>query len=1168
MDYVLFDLLVGQADANGYPVTVIESPAGEGGGALLLDPQDGELQDALALIESREVDADALAQIGDFLFTELFNGPVGALYRSSLAMARGNRSRLRLRLRLEAPEVAALPWEYLHDPDEDHFPALSPETALLRFIPLRLPARPTPVTPPLRLLAVISHPAGVVPLDVAREKAILHEALDEPIRNKRVELHILEEATVAAINQAMRTIQPHIFHFIGHGLFDGDRAFVVLEGEDGQAAPLDELTFREFFAGCKETRIAFLNACQSATTSSTRPLAGLAPNLLQRNLSAVVAMQYPITDRAALVFSREFYRELAAGRPVDVAVSAARKGVFMELGGDTPDWGIPVLFLRAKDGEIFAVEQPSRPAGPAIPPPPEPARPPAVENFIGRKAELAYYSGLLESRGMALVAGMPGVGKTALAVTLAQSLCPPEKLFWHVFHEGEGVASILWKLAAFLAWNGRPAIWEMVQGIALSGGDLPPPDVLLDYFLQTLRGQGYLLVLDNVQFVLDDPALERILSRLGEVVAAGELRLLLVSQQTPDFIPAGDVRPLTGLTRQESERLLALLLPTVDPEVAAELHRRTHGNAQLLHLAARAYENIRPDRLLDELLASQDVERFLLKQVDEHLEESEKEAMSGLAVLLGFPGSRDAIEEVLDGKNVRRQLTDLVNQHLLERLGQEGGQAYSQHAILQAFYYDLLSRRERRAMHRRAAQFYEFEEVDDLRAALHYRHAGDAAKAGALASRDVWPHIFQGQARSLWAILEDMEESHFDADLFLWVRVLLARGVVAGYLDRHDDAEIAYTDALAWLEKADDLPDRGLWQAQACRGMAYLLRSHAAAQALEWAEKGLAALGEGHPRQRADLLIQQAIAQRLSGQSEAALASLHAALEILPPGADYERMLALLNLGYLHFHGGRLGEAIQVSKEALALARKHHNRPNELVITSNLAAFQQLAGAWTQAAQGYAAAVEMARQIGYQVELARAELNRGVLALCQGEEEIARRALTFSLNDARQRGNLRTSATALLYLTKLHLQAERSSAAEPLLAEAQEFVEQGQMAYLRPMLHEVYAHFHLAAGNRADAESHIRRSLDEARRQKMSSEEGRALRLLAHLRALAGAEEEADELFAQSLARLEAEPYEAALTNKMWGEQLLEWGERMAGRQKLRAAQEVFERLGVKELAR
>jgi formylglycine-generating enzyme required for sulfatase activity len=98
-----------------------------------------------------------------------------------------------------------------------------------------------------------------------------------------------------------------------------------------------------------------LNACQTATTSSTRPLAGLAPRLLQRNLSAVVAMQYPLPDRAATIFSREFYRGLALGYPLDAAMAEARKGIFLETGGGTPDWGIPVLFLRAGDGQLVQI---------------------------------------------------------------------------------------------------------------------------------------------------------------------------------------------------------------------------------------------------------------------------------------------------------------------------------------------------------------------------------------------------------------------------------------------------------------------------------------------------------------------------------------------------------------------------------------------------------------------------------------------------------------------------------------------------------------------------------------------------------------------------------------------------------------------------------------------
>lgn len=1015
-EYETFALLVGPVGADGYPVTVIESPAGEEIGLLRLNPQDGELKNALALIENRAMDGATLAQIGNYLFEELFAEPVRSLYRDSLAMVRQNQSRLRLRLRLEAPELAALPWEYLHDPEENRFLAVSGEIALLRFIPLRLPARPIAVTPPLRVLVVISNPQGVPRLDVARELAIISEALAESVGLGLMELHFVERAVVAEINQAMRTVQPHVFHFIGHGHFDGERASVLLEDEDGQAKPIDELLFREFFEGCKETRLAFLNACQSAATSSSRPLAGLAPNLLHGNLSAVIAMQYPITDAAALIFSREFYRSLAAGRPVDVAVSEARKGIFIELGADQPDWGIPVLFLRAKDGQIFRVEQPAQTNAPTIPAPLEPAKPPTMEGFVGREAELARYAAALESYGIAVVAGMPGVGKTALVSVLAQRFCAADKLFWHTFLPGEGVDSILWKLAAFLAWHDRPSLWEMFQGIVLSGGALPPPDVLLDHFLQTLKGQGYLLVLDNVQFVIDDPRLERLIDRVRSVVQSGELRLILVSQRVPDFVQLAKFDPLPGLSLRETESFFESCALTLDPGIVVEMHKRTHGNVQLLKLVAAACEKIPPERLLERLLISQDVERFLLSEVDQRLTESEKEVMGGLAALLGFPSNRDAIEEVLDGQNVRRQLTALVNQYLLEMADGAVERKYNQHAIVQAFYYDLLSRRQRQAMHQRAAAYYELEEVDDLRAALHYQYAGDPAKAALLATRDVWLHINQGHTRPLLSLLDELKKRDWVAEPILWIKVLLARGVAYGYLEQNETARSVYEEALALLDKNAGMDETPTLRAQACRGIAYTLRQRSAATALDWIEKGLAAIGDAASPQRADLLIQRGISLRMMGETDAALASLTQALAMLPPGAAYERMLAQLNLGYLYFHSGKQSEAIAAEEQALALARQTKNAPNELIITSNLAAFHHVAGDWQAAATGYTEAVALAQKLGNRSELVRAEVNRGVLALYRGDLKTAQAALHFSLNDARQRSNVQTIVTSLLYL--------------------------------------------------------------------------------------------------------------------------------------------------------
>lgn len=332
-EYETFELLVSEKDAAGYRVTIIEAPAGEANAICRLDPADAEFQDVLLLLEDDNVDAAFLAEFGGYLFDELFGGDIAALYRASLSMVRGQEKRLRVRLRLEPPELAALPWEYLYDPQEDSFLATSPETALVRYIPMRLPSRATAVNLPLRVLVVISNPRDVTPLDVKQEQEIIQQALQERIDHQEIDLRFLERATIAEIAEMMRGFNPHVFHFIGHGQFQGDRAYVVLVDEHDRALRVEERAFREFFQGTPDTRLAIFNACQTGTVSSTQPLVGLAPRLLQRKLSAVVAMQYPIPDTAALIFAREFYRSLAQGYPVDAAVSEARKGIFLETGG-------------------------------------------------------------------------------------------------------------------------------------------------------------------------------------------------------------------------------------------------------------------------------------------------------------------------------------------------------------------------------------------------------------------------------------------------------------------------------------------------------------------------------------------------------------------------------------------------------------------------------------------------------------------------------------------------------------------------------------------------------------------------------------------------------------------------------------------------------------------
>ena len=113
-------------------------------------------------------------------------------------------------------------------------------------------------------------------------------------------------------------------------------------------------------------RLVFLNSCEGARGSENDAFSSTAATLVRRGVPAVVAMQYEITDGAAIEFSRDFYEALADGLPVDAAVTEARTAVSMD---SMLEWGTPVLYMHSPDGRVFDV---SPPAPPRVHPGPEP----------------------------------------------------------------------------------------------------------------------------------------------------------------------------------------------------------------------------------------------------------------------------------------------------------------------------------------------------------------------------------------------------------------------------------------------------------------------------------------------------------------------------------------------------------------------------------------------------------------------------------------------------------------------------------------------------------------------------------------------------------------------------------------------------------------------------
>ena len=308
-------------------------------------------------------------RFGGAVFKALFRDQVHTLYREARSNARSGSRGVRITLCLsEAPELIHVPWEYLYD--EPNFLAVSEFTPVVRYLDLPRAQLPEFVTPPLRVLGVISSPQNLVALDVDRERENLQHALSHLNTQGSVELTWLERPTLPALLDALRSQTFHAVHYVGHGAFDStaNRGALLFEDADGWSKDVSGdqlgLILNEF----RSLRLVVLNMCEGARTSRTNPFAGVAGSLVHRDIPAVVAMQFEISDEAAIVFASAFYRRLAAGIPVDASLSGARLAMLAEHTDDV-EWGTPVLFMRVPDGRLFdfAAQSGARPLSGASP---------------------------------------------------------------------------------------------------------------------------------------------------------------------------------------------------------------------------------------------------------------------------------------------------------------------------------------------------------------------------------------------------------------------------------------------------------------------------------------------------------------------------------------------------------------------------------------------------------------------------------------------------------------------------------------------------------------------------------------------------------------------------------------------------------------------------------
>ncbi len=320
--------------------------------------------------------------IGIELFQLRLPGDIGrACERSVDALRDGDGLRLRLSFGREYNhDLGGLPWELICRPDTRRFIANDQTTPVARYLDLSERIRPLEVEPPLKVLVVIASP------DPATSKRHKYQAIDTPThRDPLVKaigsatylearfLHELTDSGRSTLPGMQRVLQEaetagspfHAVHILCHGGFGRDnRGVLFFERADGSEHCVDARLLAEMLT--RDIRLVVLASCSTGRIPIPRwggnhPFAGVASALVAEGVPAVVAMQFPVAEDAAIAFSDAFYHAINENRAIDDAVTKGRLWIKAEGREGALEWATPVLFLRAFDGQVLNLKTETKP---------------------------------------------------------------------------------------------------------------------------------------------------------------------------------------------------------------------------------------------------------------------------------------------------------------------------------------------------------------------------------------------------------------------------------------------------------------------------------------------------------------------------------------------------------------------------------------------------------------------------------------------------------------------------------------------------------------------------------------------------------------------------------------------------------------------------------------
>ncbi|MBX3604061.1 MAG: hypothetical protein KF788_02250 [Piscinibacter sp.] len=370
----------------------------------------------------------------------------------------------------------------------------------------------------------------------------------------------LPAATRQALADALQQGKPHVLVWIGHGLDSGSGLLLHDDGLPGYPGdPGCVVAAGDFAAAVREGAVdlALLWSCHGAGTFRALD-AGVAEALLDpdRGDVAAVLASFSALDAAAVArLSKDLIEAWAHG---DGDLEAALARARARLDELSLTWARPVLFLRTPPAD----PSPRLPAKlaevPALQPDLAgrlrwlPALPAHTARYVDHLHRLAQLCEDLAHHPVVVLEGLPGAGKTELALALAHELRASN-------HD-----------VAFVDLSGQPSLGPLRQTLGLLVSAAPFDDD--GALLAALAGRRWTLVLDNAEDLLGDETLRRDLLRLLAALRASSDGFLAVVTSRHALARAGTAEAQALFSREhrllEPAESLELFIAAAGPRLA------------------------------------------------------------------------------------------------------------------------------------------------------------------------------------------------------------------------------------------------------------------------------------------------------------------------------------------------------------------------------------------------------------------------------------------------------------------------------------------------------------------------------------------------------------------------------------------------------------------------